>query len=181
MTAILFLDTETTGFKKPGALIQPDQARVCQIGMILADENGKSLAEFSALFKPDGWIISDGAKAVHGITEEICEKYGMKMKTIFRIYKYFYALSDIAVAHNADFDRGFMDIENAYQCEVDFPNRPWICTIKTNTHFTGGKWPKLSEALKYYCQRDLGSDAHDAMNDVRACKDIYFAMKKGVS
>lgn len=58
--------------------------------------------------------------------------------------------------------------------------KPWFCTMKSNTHLTGGKWPKLEEALQKLCGRTLGEFAHDAMYDVKACKDIFFATRKDI-
>lgn len=170
----LFIDTETTGFAKNGELKQEGQARVCQIAMLLTDEKGKSLLEFSALIKPDGWTIGEGAGAIHGFTNELCEMFGLGGPTAAKLFRRMASMSQRIIAHNSDFDRRMMEIECAYH-SVPAPDVPWHCTMKTNTHITNGKWPKLEEALRHYCQRDLGEFAHDAMYDVKACRDIFFA------
>lgn len=180
----LFDDTETTGFKKNGDLIQDGQARVCQIGLILADWQGIPRLKFKALIKPDGWTISEGAQKVHGITMEQCEKYGLPFRSVFSLYRRLAGMSKVIIAHNDEFDRGMMQIEEAYfnqgleddkKSNVD---APWFCTMRSNTHIAGGKWPKLAATLKHYTGRDLGGDAHDALADVEACKDIFFEMLK---
>lgn len=177
----LFIDTETTGFPKKGNLIQDGQARVCQIAMLLTDETGKHLTEFSALIKPDGWKISEGASQVHGFTDEFCELYGITTNEVIYTYFILAEKASLIIAHNADFDKGMMEIEAEYfQNEVVEEGRtkintPWHCTMKTNTHITGGKWPKLEEAYKHYTGKSLGDNAHDAMYDVKACRDIFFA------
>jgi len=179
----LFGDTETTGFKKNGNLIQEGQGRVCQLALLLTDDQGRSLAEFCSYIKPDGWVIGEGAQKVHGITMEQCEKFGLSMNAVFMLYKRLADMATQIIAHNSDFDKGMMQIEEAYfnqaRKEMEFVvvNTPWFCTMKPNTHITGGKWPKLNEALKHFCQRDLGDMAHDAMHDVKACRDIFFAMR----
>jgi DNA polymerase III epsilon subunit-like protein len=43
----------------------------------------------------------------------------------------------------------------------------------------GYKWPKLSEALPRICNRKI-VNAHNAMVDAIACRDIYFEMRKKV-
>lgn len=192
----LGIDTETTGFKRKGELIQENQARVCQIAMVLADHTGKPLTKFSSLIKPDGWIIGEGAKKVHGISDEMCERTGISMKSVFALYVRLTSMSDIIVAHNADFDRGMMKVEEAYynapfpvpgdettMCQPPITEvvKDWYCTMKTNTHITSGKWPKLEEALQHYCGRSVGENAHDALVDTEACLDVFFAMRKKVA
>jgi DNA polymerase-3 subunit epsilon len=187
--AILFIDTETTGFpKKHGANIQDGQARVCQIAMLLVDDDGRSLAEYASLIKPNGWTVEDGAASVHGFTTEKCEQYGVSGKAMMAFYAKMIALCDRIVAHNVDFDKKMMEIEAEY-CGVSVPAKDWFCTMRFAENVmklpatqkmidygygTKYKPPKLEEALQFYCSKSLGDGAHDAMFDVRACKDIYF-------
>lgn len=179
-----FIDTETTGFKKQGNMVQEGQGRVCQIAFLLTDSTGKSLAEVSTLIKPDGWKIGEGAQKVHGFTDEQCEKYGLHAKSVFALFARLASMATLLVAHNEEFDRNMMNVEQAYYNETVKDEKyisvdnPWFCTMKTNTHITGGKWPKLEEALQHFCGRSLGDTAHDAMYDVKACRDIFFAMRK---
>lgn len=180
----LFIDTETTGFKKNGALVQEGQGRVCQVAMLLTDSIGKSISETSLLIRPDGWKIGEGARKVHGFTDEQCEKFGIAADTLCGLFMHMAARATLIIAHNEEFDRGMMDVEMAYHQARGFPPSPaqppkWYCTMKTNTHITpGGKWPKLEEALQYYCGRGLGETAHNAMYDVQACRDIFFAARR---
>lgn len=182
MDIYLFNDTETTGFAKQGEYIQEGQGRVCQIALLLTDAAGKSLAKFSTLIKPDGWIIGEGAQKVHGITMEECERFGVPAKTAFAMYNNFCSKATLRVAHNDEFDNKMMKIEQAYynaslQANVDIKLKSF-CTMKSNTHITpGGKWPKLEFTLQHYTGRSLCDTAHDAMFDAEACRDIYFAMQ----
>ena len=173
----LFVDTETTGFKKSGAIKQDGQARVCQVGMILTDATGKIINSFSQLIKPDGWKVSQFNIDSCGITQEDCEKYGVSAKSVFSLFGRYASMASVIVAHNADFDKDFCIIEAAY-AEMPMPETSWYCTMKENTHISGGKWPKLSEALQHFCGRQLGNVAHNAMYDVEACKDIFFAARQ---
>lgn len=176
MENLLFLDTETTGFKKGGELIQDGQGRVCQIAMILADRNGKTLAEFQSLIKPYMWDVGDATHNYYGLSYEDCEKYGVTQIAFMRIFRELSSSCSEIVAHNAKFDKGMMDVETAYR-EVEPISTPWNCTMITNKHITdNGKWPKLDFTLKHYTGKDLVG-AHDAMADTRACRDIYFAMR----
>lgn len=200
----LGLDTETTGFKRKGALIQDGQARVCQLAMVLADSNGKPLAKFSSLIKPDGWTISEGASKVNGLTDEICERTGLMQATVYCLYRKFASMADVIVAHNSAFDKGMMEIEGAYYreklpamtiqaAEIAYarPENDWYCTAKSNVdvckipptpkmiaagrnHY---KTPNLEEALQFFCKKSVGKDAHDAMVDTEACLEVFFAAR----
>ena len=170
----LFIDTETTGFPKSGERIQEGQARVCQIAMILSAPNGRTLAEFSTLVKPYKWTIHPKAQAIHGISDDMCAKYGLPQKQVMDIYYQLASKAGQKIAHNEKFDRQMMDIENAYYCDEDLgAEAQWYCTMITNTTY-GGKWPKLADLYRQKCGKEL-VNAHDAMADTRACRDIFFA------
>ena len=176
METFLFLDTETTGFKKSGPLMQHRQARVCQIAMILTDAKGKTLSQFSSLIKPKDWTIHPKAQDVHGISDMDCIMFGIDQRKVVEMFIEYGRFNPTVVAHNEEFDRAMMEIELAY-FGIDNPDiAPWYCTMKANTHITNGKLPKLDIVLQHYCNRSLGNDAHDALEDARACRDIYFAM-----
>lgn len=174
----LFIDWETTGFKKAGQLKQDGQARGCQVGMLLTDATGKVINSFSQLIKPDGWQVSQFNIDKCGITQEACEKFGFPAKAVFNVFVRYASMASMIVAHNAEFDRNFCMIEAAYTEQL-IPTTPWHCTMKENTHITpDGKWPKLDFTLKHFCGRELGNVAHNAMFDVEACKDIFFATRQ---
>jgi DNA polymerase III subunit epsilon len=196
----LGLDTETTGFKKKGALIQEGQARVCQLAMILADEEKKPIAKFSTFIKPDNWTISSGASKATGITDEMCESFGLKMGYAYQMYLMLASKCDAIIAHNSDFDKNMMEIEAAYY-HLDtpkitnlsdcIPDKPWHCTAKTTTNiikipptekmlragFRNYKTPNLEEALQFFCNKSVGENAHDALVDAEACLEVFFASR----
>lgn len=171
----LFTDTETTGFKRHGGLIQEGQARICQSAMILTDEKGKKLGEFSTLIKPDGWVISDGAYRCNGIKMEDCYAHGIAQSAFMNTWELFVSRADFIVAHNEKFDREMMEIESAYHnYNGSYNNKPWLCTMTTNTHIMGGKG--LKNCVRHYLGREP-SKAHDAMGDTIDCMEIFFAMR----
>jgi len=191
----LFIDTETTGFKKSGPLIQEGQARVCQVAMILTDSQGKSLTEFCTLIKPDGWQIHEGAFNIHGISNDDCEKYGIEQPYFTGMFLKLETMAGIVVAHNSVFDKAMINIEIAYHVGSGnrykyITNTPWHCTQKTSTDIccvpptekmiaagrTHYKTPSLAEAYLHFTGRKI-EGAHDAMADTRACRDIFFAMR----
>jgi len=187
----IFIDTETTDLpKKSGDLVQDGQARVCQLAVLLTDDVGNALSEMCFLIKPHGWTIADGAAKIHGITNEKAEKYGIGAVTAFKLFADRAKHADMIVAHNIGFDKMLMEIEAAYLGEK-MPELPWHCTMEqtrdicaippTNNMVAAGrtefKSPKLEEAYLTVCRKSLGKNAHDAMFDVKACRDIFFALK----
>lgn len=191
----LVVDTETTGWRKSGKKIQDGQARVCQVAMLLINSQGKPLAAFSSLIKPDGWKISDSAKEAHGFSDEDCKNFGVHVSFMIHSFNHMADRATKIIAHHADFDKGMMDIEAAYFTKTENPatRKPWYCTQENSInlcrlpptekmkaagrhHF---KTPSLAEALKILTGRDIGEGAHDAMNDAIACRDVFFAIRGG--
>lgn len=177
---ILFKDTETTGFKKGGPIIQDGQARVCQLALILTDAQGRVLHQFSSLIKPEGWKVSQYNIDKCKITQDDCERFGISAKAAVNLYQRLASMATVIVCHNSEFDQNMMEIEEEYANPGSKKvSTKRYCTMKTNTHITpDGKWPKLEAALLHYTGRVLGEKAHNAIFDTEACRDIFFAMRE---
>lgn len=195
MNNILFTDTETTGFKKSGLIVE-GQARVCQSAMIMTDEEGKVLSQFSCLVRPDGWQISDSAYNCHGISQLDCERYGLDQAYFMGVFMALASQCKLIVAHNKKFDEAMIDVEIAYykgrvsDHEVLARQVPWYCTMEASKNVCkipptekmkksgrhDYKNPSLREALRILTGQSL-ENAHDAMADAMACKDVFFALE----
>lgn len=190
---ILFFDTETTGFaqfKKPSS--HPSQPHIVQIAASLVTSEQKIISQFSAIVKtPDGVSIPKEASDVHGITDEINEKYGLSPVAIMRLFHKLYSMADLLVAHNVPFDKKvikaaghrFLDGEPFDQVEtyctmkaatpiIDLPPTPKMVAAG----FTNAKSPKLEECIAHFFDEKL-EGAHDAMIDVVACQRTYFHLQ----
>jgi DNA polymerase III epsilon subunit-like protein len=179
----LIFDTETTGFfKKELPYDHPDQGRIVQLGALLLDKEFKEVSCFYTLIQPDGWNISPGAQAVHGITIEQCKKYGMPIGDAMRILSSMYDKSVHVVAHNLNFDSTMIDVEHALLGAISFNweedglctmlNTTDLCCIPKPSGRSGNKWPKLVEALDVLLKQKLDK-AHDAMADCKGCADLF--------
>ena len=188
----LFFDTETTGL--PDFRLPPSwegQPRICQLGAILTDKEGKVKAELNMLVRPDGWTIPQQASDVHGITQEDASKYGLSIRGVLGIFNRLIAKAELVVAHNIKFDR-LMVLREAIACE--FSERDFAfegsCTMEQSADVVkipptarmqacgmkGYKNPNLQEAYHHFFgQNFIG--AHDAMADVRACRDVFFKLQ----
>jgi DNA polymerase-3 subunit epsilon len=188
----LFFDTETTGLadcKMPAEW--EGQPRVCQLGAILTDDSGRVKAESNLLIKPDGWAIPAEASAIHGISQEDAENYGLPIKTALAIFSRLVSKSYAVVAHNTRFDLFLLEVEcSRLSANLNLPKQ-YHCTMEesrdilklpptkrmTDLGMTKFKNPSLQEAYRHFFGREF-EGAHDAMADVRACKDVFFALKK---
>lgn len=188
---ILFYDTETTGkcdFKaKPDA---PGQPRLVQLAFIMTDAQGYEAAHFSCLIKPEGWTIDPDAEKLHGITLEMCERMGIPLRDALRFFRNYASLCKGLVCFNSDFDSRIMAGEflrsgiadlKAEEASCSYP--PHFCLMKHMTPICklpgpyGHKWPKLQEAYRHCFGIDFDG-AHNALEDVRATKQVYFWAKK---
>lgn len=186
MNGILFIDTETTGllqWKVP--LDHPTQPHVVQFAAILADEHGNAMASAYSLIRPDGWVINPDAQAIHGISTEDCERFGIPIVAGLDVLFHMASCAKIVVAHNMYFDSKVIDLASIRADR----NKPWraehklFCTMMAATDVCklpvryGYKWPTLTEAHQHFfgCAAE---DAHDALGDVRTCMKIYFALQQ---
>lgn len=186
---LLFFDTETTGkyqFHLPPN--HPDQPNICQIAGVATDDNGKAFAEFNTLVQPNGWEISPEAQAIHKITLEDCQKFGLPIGVVLDIFEAFVEVADTVVAHNINFDQKMILSEiyrlNGTDYRDPFFGKTLFCTMLSATDIckipsnynSGYKWPKLSEAYRFFFDVDFANQ-HSADADVKACRKVYFALK----
>jgi DNA polymerase III subunit epsilon len=189
MTYLVF-DTETSGlwnFQK--TFEYKDQPKPVQLCAIVYNDSNQEIASMNTLIQPDDWTISPEASSVHGITEEEALKNGVTLEAAVTLFSEFCDIVDIIVAHNIFFDENVMKHAAHILGRVNmFESKNMFCTMRASTNIlqirkpSGGfKWPKLSEAYKYFTGEEL-KNAHDAKVDVTACQRIYLSLlEKGVA
>lgn len=188
----LFFDTETTGLpdmRRSAGF--PGQPRICQLGAIVTDADGRIKAEANLIVKPDGWSIPPEASKIHGIGQDDAMAYGLSIKGVLSIFDRLLGMCRTVIAHNIQFDLFMLQIEaERAQMGIDLPGNH-CCTMAdsidvlrlppTPKMVAAGmdkfKSPNLQEAYRHFFGRDFDG-AHDAMADVRACKEVFFALKQ---
>lgn len=119
---ILFLDVETTG-------LNPLEDRVVEIGANLyCTDTKRTLRSCSFLTTDDTIKISPQITAINKISQEMLDKNGVDFKSVLPLLTdNFVRRSDFLCAHNAPFDRGFLEAELK---RFGYPiwNKPWIDT-----------------------------------------------------
>lgn len=183
MVKTLFFDTETTDkwkFNLPAD--DPAQPSIVQFAGILVGDDGIVRSLVNILVQPNGWKIAPGAAAVHGITEEDANEFGVSISNAAHLIRDLFVSADVAVAHNADFDQR---IVNRALAQAEVSEIPWDrlilrCTMlgsmnilklpgKFGKQF---KWPSLAEAHGHLLGTGFDG-AHDALADTRACRAVY--------
>ena len=152
---ICFLDLETTGLNK-----QQDQIIEIALKIVSANKKSGEIVEITNVyesFNDPGIPISDEASLVNGITNDMVAGKSIDWHNVGLLFE----TSDLIVAHNASFDRAFMDKSLPLSQE-----KLWACTMNDidwlNRGFTSSKQELLCIWHGFYY------DSHRAMNDVDA-------------
>lgn len=196
MNLALFYDTETSGlplFEQPSE--DPRQPHIVQLGSCLVDlDSRKVISSLDVIVRPDGWTIPKDVCEVHGITTEHALAVGIAESLAIGLFMELWEVADLRIAHNEQFDArilriALMRFEDSQSADV-WKAGAAECTQRLATpilklpptermravgrnHF---KSASLGEAYKHFTGRKH-EDAHSAMADVRACMEVYFAIK----
>lgn len=178
---ILVFDTETTGlvdFNLP--LDAPTQPRLLQIAAVLTNtDDWRPRAVFSVLVKHDDPVICHPkALQAHGLIQELCHAYGVKLSYALHVFTTLLARAETFYAYNSDYDCAVLggeflrlkrnDDYALLKSHVKCVMKPLteVCCIKS--HAGGNKWPKLDEAYEFFMHQPRPAGAHDALMDVDA-------------
>lgn len=204
MTSLVF-DTETTGLPNYKAPVNDkSQPYIVQLAAILLDDNDETIMEFNTIIQPEGWTVPEAAAAVHGITTDKAQRYGIPILSALHIFKKMYDKADYLVAHNIDFDlrmlrryfpsdeecdflKGMVTYYDTKTALTDIMQLPLtekqLAAQKRNPGWSPpGGWPKykdptMSEAYGFFFMEELDG-AHSAMVDAMACADVFTQLKQ---
>ncbi len=192
MKAVLFADTETSGkynFKlNPEDPSQPD---LVQLAAVLATRE-RILAQINFIIRPEGWTITDEVAAIHGISIDTANKYGVARRIALANFNQLSRLASRLVAHNLNFDYSVMRT-NFYRERKPHCMDPLeqICTMRAATsvlklpkpfvsRYSNGdqwKWPTLTEMYGHFIGGTFDG-AHNAMKDVEAMMACYWKLEE---
>jgi DNA polymerase III subunit epsilon len=169
----IVLDTETTG-------IDPKTGdRVIEIACIeLAGltETGKF---FHTFINPDR-DVPDDAVRVHGITTAFLrDKRRFDEPEVVDDFLAFLGDCQEIIAHNAPFDRGFINMELARCNRAPIADARWVDTLP----MARARFPGQANSLDALCRRfniDLSvRDKHSAIVDTRLLAQVYLELQGG--
>ncbi|MCS6626327.1 DNA polymerase III subunit epsilon [Roseibacterium beibuensis] len=170
MAREIVLDTETTGFDpKTGD-------RLIEVGCIEIEDLLPTGRMYHTLVYPERLIPPDAIR-VHGITDE-------KVKGAPRFHEVVGELMEFigdapVIAHNAAFDRSFIDHECGLCGHPLIEETRWIDTLK----LAQSRFPGMANSLDALCKRFKISlverTLHGALIDARLLAEVYLELKGG--
>lgn len=165
----IVLDTETTG-------IDPRAGhRVIEIGCIELHDRLPTGRTFHRYLNPDREIDA-GAERVHGISNAfVADK--PRFHEVADDFLGFVGEAPI-VAHNAAFDRGFVDHELGLAGRATTRSERWLCTYV----LAQARYPGMYNSLDALCKRFKISlaerEKHGALLDARLLAAVYFQLQE---
>lgn len=186
MRKFLVLDTETSGlfdFSKPAD--DPAQPRLASVTMLFPSADLTTIErEYSALVKPDGWMLSAEAAAVNGLTMERLEAEGVPVGAVLDEYEAAVRGGHVIAAFNAQYDLKQMrgELRRAGRDDL-FHDTPNTCLMRAMTPVcrilkancrTDDDWkfPKLAEALAHIGKAHGAGEAHTARGDALGALEV---------
>lgn len=172
MAREIVLDTETTG-------LDPRRGhRVIEIACVEVDDLIPTGRHFHCYIHPEREIDPD-AQRVHGISLDFLE--GMPRFADDRVAR---ALIDFVgdaalVAHNAGFDRAFVNHELDMAGHPTWPDNRWVDTLALAQQ----RFPGMSNSLDALCKRFKVSlaerEKHGALIDAKLLAHVYLELRGG--
>lgn len=194
---IVVYDTETTGCVRGTDYTNPNMPFLASIAAVLYDDKAhRIVASINSMVQPDGWTMPEEAGKVNGLTNEVLQQLGVPAPALLPTCVALLFKADLRVAHNVDFDSKVIAAalwrhiiredseETAHKTIEKWFALPSYCTMRESESIVKAlnkrgqlKYPKLTEAYKFFFDRELDR-AHSANADTVAALEIYLALKK---
>jgi len=161
---IVVLDFETTGLSARGG------DRAIEIGAV-ALENGKITDKYQNLIKP-GFKVDRFIEHYTGITNHMLERAPQPDEVFPELYQFIN--SSVLVAHNAGFDRSFLDMELA---QVGYTRQqPFLCSMRIARRlYQNAPNHKLGTLVKY-AKVPVTGTFHRALADAEMTALLWIEM-----
>ncbi|MFN3213300.1 MAG: DNA polymerase III subunit epsilon [Henriciella sp.] len=165
-------DTETTGLE------WDKDDRVIELGAVELINHVATGKIFQTYINP-GRAVSEDTIRITGITDaDLVDKPPFEDPSIVDAFLEFVGDATI-VAHNAKFDRGFLNMELKRCGKAEIPEERWVDTVM----IARKKFPGAPASLDALCRRfDVNSDArtyHGALLDSQLLAEVYLELLGG--
>jgi DNA polymerase III subunit epsilon len=170
MAREIVLDTETTGLH-PGT-----GHRVIEIACIEVEDLLPTGASFHRYVNPDRDIDPDAEK-VHGISRSFLSDKP-RFGDVCEAFLEFVADAPL-IAHNAAFDRSFINHELELAGRTRLADQRWICTYELAKARFPGMYNSLDALCKRYRISLTEREKHGALIDTRLLAMVYLELQGG--
>ncbi len=165
-------DTETTG------LSWDQDDRIIELGAVELINHVPTGETFQAYINP-GRPVSEATIRITGITDDdLKDRPGFEDPSIVEAFLAFIGTSTL-VAHNAAFDRGFLNMELIKCGREPIPDDRWVDTVM----MARKRYPGAPASLDALCKRfEINSDArtfHGALLDSQLLSEVYLELLGG--
>jgi DNA polymerase-3 subunit epsilon len=133
---VLGLDTETTG-------LEPEPDRIIEIAAVLWDWDTKIPVQMISILVDHEIEIPEEIVKLTGITPEMILKYGILEEEACERLWTIRMLADYTMAHNAKFDRGFIEAARVRTGQGEW-QVPWLCSMEDIKYPEGVKTRNLT-------------------------------------
>ncbi len=162
---LIILDLETTG-------LSPYRHKITEIAAVKIVDN-EVVDKFQTLINPEVPIPAFITRLT-GISDEMVKDAPVIVDVLPSLKKFL--ADDVIIAHNASFDFNFLRYNFKTHLGVDLSN-PKVCTVKlANRVHEDLPSKKLGFLCEYY--GITNSQAHRAMSDVLATKELFLIMRE---
>lgn len=156
----LILDLETTG-------VSPITHRVIEVACVLYDTTSKSTLKTLQFLINKG--VKNDAELVNGITPDIMNTIDESVtKYEFALFRKMWDASDIVVAHNAEFDKSFVERELLQ----GYSTKDWVCSMVDIKYPVEEKSKGLTSLMVSNCIPIVGRP-HRALFDVNMIVSLW--------
>jgi DNA polymerase-3 subunit epsilon len=172
MAREIILDTETTG-------LDPRDHRVIEIACVEIEDFLPTGRTFHRYINPDRHIEAE-AERVHGISNAmVADKPRFSEPEICDHFLEFVG-DAVIVAHNAPFDRGFVNAELSRAGRAgEIPDHRWVCTYQLAQKRFPGMYNSLDALCKRYRISLSEREKHGALIDARLLAAVYLELHGG--
>ncbi|MEM6535485.1 MAG: DNA polymerase III subunit epsilon [Pseudomonadota bacterium] len=172
MVREIAFDTETTGLEWSG------EDRIIELGAVELVNHVPTGKTFQTYVNP-GRPVSEATIRITGITDaDLVDKPGFEDPSIVDAFLDFVGDADL-VAHNADFDRNFLNMELARCGRDTIPEDRWVDTLQIAKKRHPGAPASLDALCKRYDISLSGRAFHGALLDSQLLARAYLELLGG--
>ena len=192
----LFIDLETTGLPKTNGFNsyydytdfdKYDSSRIIEVGIIMTDDEGNTIKEYSSLAKPDNFTgLKPIITQLTGITDDDINSQGKPIYEVLAETRHFFEDPDtkLIISYNIGFDLNILLSELhrvnqswSKQTIIEINNTNKECAMElSKTVLKLDRFSKLCNVYKQLFNEESNQD-HRALSDTKMCKDVYLKLK----